>query len=228
MKTVRKSFLVFIAIATVYLFCSLLEWTKPVFYLKPFLLIPLMIAVYSSHDFFNKKWLFYALTFSWVGDIMLLFVFKDPLFFIGGLVSFLIAHVLYILLFLKELNKTTGKFRAKQPGLLLIVLFIIAFYAFLNPFLGDLKIPVLVYAMVISFMLYVAYLLHFQWPKPSSLLLLTGALAFVISDSLLATNKFYASFPNAGFLVMLTYLYAQGALVWACLGKRGERLNVAR
>ena len=220
MRTVEKPFLVFIALAAAYLFCNLLQWETALFYLKPLLLIPLMLAAFGTKSFLNKKLLFYALTFSWAGDILLLFVFKNPVFFMGGLVSFLIAHILFIGLFLKELRKASGKFRVRQPGLLLVNLFVIAFYAFLNPYLGGLKIPVLVYALVISFMLYVAYLLHFHWPKPASLFLLTGALAFVVSDSLLAVNKFYAPFPNAGFLVMLTYLYAQGALVWACLGKR--------
>ena len=220
MTIVRNSFFAFILLAAVYLICSLLYLEDALFFIKPLLLIPLMIAVFKSPIFFNKKWLFYALTFSWLGDILLLFVFKDGMFFILGLVSFLIAHIFYVFLFLKELKKAGGKFLVKQPGLTLIALYIIAFYALLGPRLGDMQIPVIVYALIISLMLYVAYLLYSFWSKPSSLLLLTGALSFVISDSLLAINKFYAPFPNSGFFIMVTYLFAQGALVWACLGKR--------
>jgi uncharacterized membrane protein YhhN len=36
-----------------------------------------------------------------------------------------------------------------------------------------------------------------------------GALLFVISDSLLAINKFYQDIPLAGVLIMLTYGLAQ-------------------
>lgn len=220
MTTVKNSFIAFILVSAVYLICSLLYLDDASFFIKSFLLIPLMIAAFKAPVFFNKKWLFYALTFSWLGDILLLFVFKDSLFFILGLVAFLIAHIFYVILFLKELKKKNRKFHIKQPGLTLIVLYIIAFYAFLGPGLGDMKIPVIVYALVIGFMLYIAYLLYPHWTKPSALFLLTGALSFVISDSLLAVNKFYAPFPNAGFFIMITYLYAQGALVWACLGRR--------
>ena len=219
MTIVRNSFFAFILLSAAYLICSLLFLDDATFFLKPLLLIPLMIAAFKSIGFFNKTWLFLALTFSWMGDILLLFVFKDGLFFIFGLISFLIAHLFYVLLFLKELKKTGGKFGLKQPGLTLIILFIIGFYALLSPHLGELQIPVIVYALVICLMLYIAYLLYPHWSIPSSLFLLTGAIAFVISDFLLATNKFYAPFPNAGFFVMVTYLYAQGALVWACLGK---------
>lgn len=220
MTTVKNSLIAFILISAVYLICSLLYLDDATFFIKPLLLIPLMIAAFRSPLFFNKKWLFYALTFSWLGDILLLFVFKESLFFILGLVAFLIAHIFYVILFLKELKKTNRTFHVKQPGLTLIALYIISFYAFLGPGLGEMKIPVIVYALVIGFMLYVAYLLHPRWTKPSNIFLLTGALSFVISDSLLAVNKFYAPFPNAGFFIMVTYLYAQGAMVWACLGKR--------
>ena len=224
MKIADRSFLVFFIIAGLYLLSTLLDFNAATFYLKPLLILPLIVATYVSSSFFNKIWLFWALTFSWVGDILLLLVFKDELFFIGGLVSFLIAHIFYIILFFKELKKAGAAFKAKQPGLLLIILFVIAFYAFLSPYLGTMQIPVAAYAGIISFMLYVAYLLYPYWKKPSSLLLFTGALAFVASDSLLAVNKFFTPLPNAGFLIMATYLYAQGALVWACLGKRKNPL----
>lgn len=219
MTIVRNSFFAFILLSAAYLICSLLFLDKATFFLKPLLLVPLIFAAFKSTGFFNKTWLFLALSFSWIGDILLLFVLKDGLFFIFGLVSFLIAHVFYVILFLKELKKTGGKIGLKQPGLTLIILFLIGFYALLSPHLGELQIPVIVYALVICFMLYVAYLLFPHWSGHSSLFLLTGAIAFVISDFLLAINKFYAPFPNAGFFVMVTYLYAQGALVWACLGK---------
>ena len=227
MTIVRKPFFAFILLSAVYLICSLLYLEEATFFLKPLLLLPLMIAAFKSTGFFNKTWLFLALTFSWVGDILLLFVFKDGLFFIIGLVSFLMAHLLYVFLFLKELKKAGGKFDLQQPGLTFIILFLVGFYALLNPHLGDLQIPVIIYALVICLMLYVTYLLYPYWTKPSSFFLITGAISFVLSDFLLAINKFYAPFPNAGFLIMVTYLFAQGGLVWSCLGKKesSNRIN---
>lgn len=45
--------------------------------------------------------------------------------------------------------------------------------------------------------------------KNAGLLMMTGALLFVISDSVLAINKFYQSFELAGVVIMLTYGIAQ-------------------
>jgi len=60
----------------------------------------------------------------------------------------------------------------------------------LIPHLGGLTIPVIIYAVTISIMLYMAYLLSFYWPKPASIYLLTGAISFILSDSILAFDKF--------------------------------------
>jgi len=79
-----------------------------VFYLKPLLLLPL-IAVFISTSFKNKIILFIALVFSWLGDILLLFVFKDAIYFMLGLVAFLTAHIFYIVLFATELKKSQRK-----------------------------------------------------------------------------------------------------------------------
>jgi uncharacterized membrane protein YhhN len=189
------------------------------FYLKPLLLIPLMSIALLITNFPNKKILFSALLFSWIGDILLLFVFKDGLFFIFGLVAFLTAHIFYVILFVKELNISRGKFTLRKPGLLIVLIYMVIFLSLLIPHLGNLLIPVIIYSLVISAMLYTALLLAPHLPKPSSALLLSGAISFVISDSILAIDKFYYQLPYAGFLIMLTYLYAQGALVWAFVRK---------
>ena len=78
--------------------------------------------------------------------------------------------------------------------------------------LGDMKIPVLIYGAVISIMLFIA--MHFFFiKKPGSTLIVVGALLFITSDSLLAINKFYNSFTNAGMYIMLTYAFAQYYIV---------------
>jgi len=42
---------------------------------------------------------------------------------------------------------------------------------------------------------------------------LAGATSFVVSDSLLAVNKFYQPFAYAGVFIMLTYCAAQYLIV---------------
>ena len=70
------------------------------------------------------------------------------------------------------------------------------------------KVPVVVYGAVISAMFFVALQLLFYKSKASRQIIL-GAVLFVISDSVLAFNKFYSSFNNAGLVIMLTYTFAQ-------------------
>ena len=216
MISVKSLLRIFILLSIIYLSCILLNSAILVFYLKPLLLLPLIIAAFISTNFTNKFILLAALIFSWLGDILLLFVFKDAIYFILGLVAFLTAHIFYIVLFIKEIKKANGKIQFKN-GLILIAVYLGILLLVLIPHLGGLVIPVIIYAVVISTMLYMAYLLSFYWPKPASIYLLTGAISFILSDSILAFNKFYHPVPMSGFLIMVTYLYAQWALVKSCI-----------
>jgi len=83
----------------------------------------------------------------------------------------------------------------------------------LIPKLGDLKIPVGIYAMTISLMLIETIKGYFNWKNDSKKYILIGAIFFVLSDSLLAFNKFYEAINNATFLIMITYIAAQYFIV---------------
>lgn len=220
MKTQKTLFFLFAGIAIVYLAASLADLTTGTFYLKPFLLVALMAATIFSRTFLHKSLLFTALMFCWTGDVLLLFAGRDAMYFILGLVAFLVGHIFYIFLFKKMIKSNRGIFRINIWALSMIGLYLIAFYVLMSPHLGSMLIPVMIYAVVISTMLYFAILLYRFLPAYNSFFILSGALAFVISDSILAVNKFYSPLPLSGFLIMLTYLYAQGAIVWGCLGKR--------
>lgn len=217
MISIKNLFRFFILLSILYLVAILFNAETLVFYLKPLLLLPLIVAAFISKNFQNKIILVVALIFSWIGDTLLLFVFKDGMYFILGLVAFLIAHIFYIILFIKELKKVNGKIELKKFGLLVIALYLIIMLSVLIPYLGGLTIPVIIYAVTISIMLYMAYLLSFHWHKPASIFLLTGAVSFILSDSILAFNKFYHPVPMSGFLIMATYLFAQWALVKSCI-----------
>jgi uncharacterized membrane protein YhhN len=217
MITVKGLLRIFILLSILYLGAILFNSITLVFYLKPALLLPLIVAAFITTNFKNKIILVVALVFSWIGDTLLLFVFKDAVYFILGLIAFLIAHIFYIVLFTKELKKANGKIELRKRGLLLIVIYLIALLLVLTPHLGSLTIPVIIYAVVISTVLYMACLLSFHWPKPASFYLFTGAISFILSDSILAVNKFYRPVPMSGFLIMATYLYAQWALVRSCI-----------
>jgi len=217
MISVKTLLRIFILLSIAYLSAVIFNAATVEFYLKPTLLLPLIAAAFISKNFRNKIVLAVALVFSWTGDTLLIFVFKDAIYFILGLVAFLIAHIFYIILFAKELKKANGKIELRKAVLLLVVIYLIALLMILIPHLGGLTIPVIIYSVVISTMLYMACLLSFHWPKPASIYLLTGAISFILSDSILAFDKFYQPIPMSGFLIMATYLYAQGALVKSCI-----------
>ena len=204
----------YIGISVVYLSIILLGHEAIAWFLKPLLLPFLLFSVYTFEKFPTKNLLLSALTFSWIGDVILMFADKGELYFIFGLVSFLISHILYIVLFSKQGNTTDyRKNIIFWIAFILIILYLKSMLTLLFPKLGDLKIPVSIYALTISTMLLVALKGYFSWKKPANISILFGAMFFVTSDSILAINKFYEPLPYAAFLIMFTYLVAQFAIV---------------
>jgi uncharacterized membrane protein YhhN len=181
---------------------------------KP-LLIPLLALLLLSFQSITsgKNLLLIGLFFSWMGDVFLMFDYKNPLFFIFGLASFLTTHILYIVFFLR-IKSAEISILKKQPWLaLLVVAYGFTLVWFLYPNLKDLKVPVIIYAMVICTMLLCSVHVFYKVNRKAARYYLAGAAAFVISDSLLAINKFYQPFAFAGVLIMLTYCAAQYFIV---------------
>ena len=183
-------------------------------YLKPFLLPFLLATVLLTADFPGKKLLLSALLFSWIGDIILMFADKAEIYFILGLVSFLLSHILYIILFSRQPKSALkGTSVALYLGAILILGYFFGMVGLLFPKLGPLQIPVMVYAAVITTMLFVAYKGSLTWEKPAAYFILAGAIFFVLSDSILAINKFYQPLAQSGFWIMSTYILAQFFIV---------------
>jgi len=185
-------------------------------YSKP-LIVPALIIyfiVQGSAAGKQRYLILIALFCSWVGDILLLFDSR-PEFFLAGLSAFLAAHIFYILFFYRIIQDKKLKPR------ILLFLVVAIYYAcliyLLFPHLDGMKYPVLVYGIVISMMLLLALHVSFIKDRLAGNLLLLGATSFVISDSLLAVNKFYNSFPGAGIMVMVTYAIAQYSIMQGAL-----------
>lgn len=208
------SFKAYIGISFVYLLLIILGREDISWFIKPFLIPFLFLAVYSCGDFPSKKFLLLALTFSWIGDVVLLFADKGKLYFIIGLASFLISHIAYIILFSKQLRINSTRNKAIfWVGITVIIVYLMVMLSVLLPSLGDLKIPVFVYAIVLSTMLLFAFKGYLKWSKPAGMYILLGAVVFVGSDSILAFNKFYEPIKFSSFLIMSTYIIAQYLIV---------------
>ena len=154
-----------------------------------------------------KTWILFALLFSWAGDILLLFQQKDANFFLLGLSAFLVAHIFYVVFFHRV--RVEEKIKGTAWPAVVVVIYYGALITFLSPYLGDMKLPVRIYGVVISFMFMLALHMLYLQNKPAGRWMMLGALLFIISDSVLAINKFYKSFEMAGVIIMLTYGLAQ-------------------
>ena len=165
---------------------------------------PLIIISLATYFLFQtksatsplKKWILLALFFSWAGDVLLMFQQNDSLFFLLGLSAFLIAHVFYIVFFHQV--RVSENVRSNLWLLLIVIIYYAFLVSFLSPYLGDMKLPVRIYAIVISFMFMLAMHMVFIQNKAAGQWMMIGATLFVISDSVLAVNKFYQPFEQAG------------------------------
>lgn len=207
-------FKIYIAFSILYLIVLFTGHENLDLYLKPALVPLLGFGVYFHRKFPSKNILLSALLFSWIGDVILLFADIAEIYFILGLLAFLIAHLSYCVLFNKQI---IGEIQINKIlfaiGSLLIAFYLTAMILVLIPRLGELKIPVIIYAAVISTMLLFAFNGYLIWKKPGALYIFLGAVAFVASDSILAFDKFYAPIQKSSFFIMLTYLVAQYLIV---------------
>jgi uncharacterized membrane protein YhhN len=149
-----------------------------------------------------------GLVFSSFGDIFLELEddYKYDLF-VPGLVSFLIAHIIYIFAF-KQAVTSEGKYAVPVA---------LGYYGYvmfkLVPKVEEiLRIPVLVYGLAICNMAFFSINRYFALAadqRESGRYALLGSLSFVASDTILAFNKFYNPIENAKRLVMVTYYAGQ-------------------
>lgn len=219
MKITFLSFNTFFILAVVHLGAILIgdtfNWL--VLATKPLLLVLLMAIFYFQtlqvkSTFRNL--ILCALALSWLGDVLLLFQVVDADFFLAGLISFLAAHVCYILAFRKTSVHHSQTILKEKPWLVLVfIAYGTLFFFLIRDGLGDMLIPVMAYMAVILIMGITALNRFRRVEYSSFILVFAGALCFMMSDSLLAINKFSAPFPMAGFFIMLTYIAAQYLIV---------------
>jgi uncharacterized membrane protein YhhN len=170
---------------------------------KP-LIIPALIAYYLIRTTSMNKWYVIALIFSFAGDVLLL---DKSNLFLMGIAAFLITQLLYISIFAKGLKDSS--FVNKLKALLPFLVYFIVLITVLKPGLQDLFIPVLVYGLAISLFGTVALLNYLIKRDMISLRLFTGAVLFILSDSLIAFNKFHHERSFYPVIIMITYIVAQ-------------------
>jgi uncharacterized membrane protein YhhN len=217
-------------LAVVHWYAVIEESRWLIYITKPAMMVALLAWVWTTSDLprlisipgaFSLLWFVLGLAFSLLGDVLLMLPDR---FFPAGLVAFLVGHVFYILGFGRLLP---------PPGAYLVAIFLVvvvaavSFWVVRRLFAGmeasgktRLKVPVGIYALVISVMLFTAFLrlLDGNWATTYALFVGLGALLFYVSDVMNAWVRFVGPISMGRFKIMATYHVAQiGLAVGATL-----------
>jgi uncharacterized membrane protein YhhN len=131
-----------------------------------------------------------GLLLSFGGDVALMFP-ENRRAFAVGLGLFLLAHVAYTVVFL-----TMGRFSGRDVlSAVLLLIMGVGFYTLIKPNLGTMRIPVVVYIVVISVMVHraVSVLAGAAFSGTQGVMVVLGAVLFYVSDIILAASRFWRS-----------------------------------
>lgn len=191
--------------------------------LKPLITISLIFYIVFNTQLNGRfaKRIFIGLIFGLLGDCFLMFVHLDSNFFVLGLSSFLLGNLSYSSAFYLDYKWKLGiEKRASWLAFIILTIFCISFYLFLNPYLESLKIPVILYTLVIAFMAFMAVNRKGRVNTISFNLIFFGSILFIISDSVLAYDKFVAPIRFSGIAIISTYMIAQYLITMGALERK--------
>jgi uncharacterized membrane protein YhhN len=148
-----------------------------------------------------KTFVLTGLGLSLAGDIFMMLRRKR---FELGLAAFLGAHICYIAAFRTDM---LPRFAA-QPAFPLVIIAALILRVLL-PHLGRMKYPVLLYVLIITAMAAMAAGRFIQWGGEKPLFAFAGAALFMVSDAVLAFDRFVRPVRRAQMAILATYFVAQ-------------------
>jgi uncharacterized membrane protein YhhN len=211
--TVKPLLLLFGTIVAVEIYAEMTNNIPLIYATKPLLMI--LLSVFYHINIRTEKtrfssFILFGLIFSIGGDTFLMF--EGSQFFIAGLACFLVTHIFYILAFQYYKNTISGFVNSHKWLIIPFLLYLFGMLSFLWKDLNTLKIPVIIYSTVICLMAIAALNLKNRLPSPVFYTLFFGVLLFLISDSIIALNKFSGEtlhIPYPSTIIMCTYIVAQ-------------------
>ena len=177
---------------------------------KPLLMPILMLYLYERFKgsvVLDTLLIFAALVFSWLGDLALMISEK---YFLLGVGSFFIAQLLYIRLFYGY--KTEWNTWINWKSMSMVIYGALLLWKLIPP-AEALKIPVAAYGVSLISMALFAINSKAINSSYTYLLCVLGAALFVLSDSMIAVDRFLFSFEYKSAWIMSTYIAAQFLLV---------------
>ena len=195
------------------------------FFAKPAVVIFLWIWLYMSTGLQGSTfWFGMGLLFSIIGDMVL--ISSSDRMFIVGLVAFLLTHVFYLIGLKEELLNFTA-----WSTILILFIYVNAVRllrrivaVMRDKGQGVLSVPVIVYGLVISLMLYAAMATMYDpaWKTSAAILVSAGAILFWISDLILAWNKFVSPLKNGPLFIIVSYYLGQIGLISGVITQLGK------
>lgn len=181
--------------------------------LTKLLLLPVLMGWLYVGEGKTSPVLYLGLFFSFLGDLLL--TRSGEVFFLLGMLAFIGTHLCNSWFFYRLQKGYSGKARNLVLAFIVLVLVSGQIFYYLNDQLGTFRVPILVYMVIICTMAVLATqtLVNPTVQKIAVTCFIPGAALFVLSDGLLAINKFALHNRWADMGVMLTYGMAQYFLV---------------
>jgi uncharacterized membrane protein YhhN len=205
--TVQKTWLyIFAAFAVIFIGLLPLEPYPGNFVIKAIPAISLAVLAFIAISSPRGKLLFTSLLFCAVADIALELAGGE--YFVAGLGLFLIAHIFFIITFSRDFKLQ----KSRVPIIVLFIVYSLMMAFIMTPSLKEMAMPVYVYITAITLMGIFASL-----RSARNDFTLYGAIAFIVSDSMLAINKFMMPVPAADYIIMVTYYLSLFLIVYGFL-----------
>lgn len=192
------------------------NWSKLEWLAKPAVMLCLFVWLFTTVGLSGATlWFGLGILLSLLGDILLMISLDR--FFLYGLITFLLAHVFYVI-----------GFNIPIPGIsawsvILAILIGWGGARVIRRILTSvaasgnvrMSLPIIVYSVVISLMLLSAMikLNDLSWNAGASLLVALGAFLFYISDVILAWNKFVSPIQHGRIYNIAVYHLGQITLI---------------
>src|SRR4030043_438725 len=176
------------------------------FVIKAIPAISLAVLALITVSRMTGKLLFVSLLLCAAGDVAL--ELEAGKYFIVGLGLFLIAQIMFIVTFSRDFKMQ----KSRIPIIVILAIYALAMAYIMTPSLKEMAIPVYFYLVVITLMGIFAAL-----RAARNKFTLYGAVSFIVSDSILAINKFMMPVPAADYFIMITYYLSMFLIVYGFL-----------
>jgi len=195
------------------------EWPRRI---SKCFIVPVLFAVYIAGAPKAQFLIIAALILGWIGDVLLISIQKKT-FLMLGLTSFLLGHICYIAVFIQRLGffGFDGAFgEINLPAIIIftppaIVLGMVVF-RLIKP-IKELYLPVIMYMAILETLTLFGFQVFIFNPGTAGLLLLSGCICFMISDTILAYYTFRKLKISGAVLIMAYYILAQTEIIMGLL-----------